>query len=322
MGSSSLTGIVFRSSKMWNPKIGVSHSSVTLVSRNLSSWLRQTSELAGGYQEYSNGLSEHLSQPHKQSSCVSSIRGLIERRGATSFGINPHKWNSRHQNRLLSSMKTAHFHSDITFERSYCTDQRDLVPRMPSLTGFDYSGIFPNPFSGLQCLFKSLFVVRPNIDNSFNLKVFCDGAKQAFLVITNKLANSDIAGLKELVTDSAFNAIQSNAPKLTAKHKRDLMIEPSNITGLLINNIEIIQGQDEKKFLQILVIYKIFKMSEKADSFAPGVGTKDFLYNNIISHLRFIREYKDGRGGDWLCKDLEYQYFGIFAKEAIKSPKW
>lgn len=182
MGSPSLTGIVLRSSKMWNPKIGCTHPSGTLVSRNLSSWLQKTTQSAGEYREDFDGLSGHLSRSDKQSFYNSSIRGSIKRRDSVSFVINSPKWNSHHQSRLLSSMKTAQFQSDAFFERAYCTDQRDVIPRMPSLTGFDYSRIFPNPLSGLQCVFKSFFVVRPNIDSSFNLKVFCDGAKQVSLI--------------------------------------------------------------------------------------------------------------------------------------------
>ncbi|CAG2112914.1 unnamed protein product [Medioppia subpectinata] len=152
-------------------------------------------------------------------------------------------------------------------------------------------------------------IIRPFLDNHFNLEEFIDGSKQALIHISHCLADGNLDSLKDVISDEALIEIRHNFPKLNAKQIEDLRIVSTDILYSFVHTIGIIMNDNNNRWVEITVVYyclhKYQTLSERKEISFEDFKEK-FGPNITICNYRFIRDYTKGVENDWTVNLLAH----------------
>lgn len=89
--------------------------------------------------------------------------------------------------------------------------------------------IWPSFINSIRGFIFLHFIIRPYLDNEFNVKDFTTGAKQAVHVISTKLANGDWDGLKDLVAEEILPDLRESLSKMNIAQRAEIAIRADDI---------------------------------------------------------------------------------------------
>ncbi|XP_037082742.1 m-AAA protease-interacting protein 1, mitochondrial-like [Pollicipes pollicipes] len=170
--------------------------------------------------------------------------------------------------------------------------------------------VFPSFVKMAKNVFLQLFVIRPYLDQSFSFPTFLDGAKQALLVVSEKLANGDFAGLRGLVTPEALAEIERNYATLSVKERCDLKVIRDNIGPIFPYEIGMIIEEDDdiqKRWVEVTVCAHVHSNFANRDrlsesEYVPPYQLPDFT----VWNYRFIRNYTKGVNDSWVVNVVNH----------------
>lgn len=105
------------------------------------------------------------------------------------------------------------------------TPRRRLLPPLMEMR----ETIWPSLLNSIRGFVFLHFIIRPYLDNDFNVKDFTTGAKQAVHVISTKLSNGDFDGLTDIVAEDIVPELKRSLSKMTVGQRAELAIRLDDI---------------------------------------------------------------------------------------------
>lgn len=99
---------------------------------------------------------------------------------------------------------------------------------LPPLMSFE-EVIWPSVIKSIRSFIFVHFIIRPYLDDEFVVKDFTMGAKQAVSSISNKLAQGDWEGLKDLVTEDIVPELKESMSKMNVAQRQEVVIAKDDI---------------------------------------------------------------------------------------------
>jgi len=160
---------------------------------------------------------------------------------------------------------------------------------------------FPNFFKMLRSKFLIHFVILPYLDQNFSIKNFLDGAKEAALVVSDRLASGDMDALRDLVTPEALTEIQANYARMSVRERCDLRLDRRAISPIVIPyELGMIIEEDEdvqKRWVEITVIFHVHRKLMDDDG---NLSTSAYMHPDFtVCNYRFIRNFTKGVSDSW-----------------------
>ncbi|XP_008210384.1 uncharacterized protein LOC100116759 [Nasonia vitripennis] len=178
--------------------------------------------------------------------------------------------------------------------------------RLPALTD-DAPVIWPSFFRTLSNFIQCNFVIKPYMDNDFNLPDFLDGTKQALSVVSSALAREDYDSIQDLVDKETLAKTRQKISTLTAEQKQLIEIHKDDIYLTFPYQVGIMFDNDDKanqRFVEIMVIFHSLRGLKRmrAENKEPPLNMgllPEYQKLMFICNYRFIREYTKGVESSW-----------------------
>ncbi|XP_043205476.1 uncharacterized protein LOC122372398 isoform X2 [Amphibalanus amphitrite] len=211
-----------------------------------------------------------------------------------------------HGHTLSSFAQKSLFCCQMTPLSSIMLEQRKMMSTDAARSGnlMDFPHIlFPSFMKMAKNVFFTWFIIRPYLDPNFSFKSFMDGAKQAMLVVSDRVSRGDFAGLQGLVTPEALAEIERNYSRLSVKERCDLRLQSEHIGPIFPYEIGMIIEEEEelqKRWVEITVCAHVhpnfaYQHHPSEQGFTPPYQMPDFT----VCNYRFIRNYTKGVEDTW-----------------------
>lgn len=142
-------------------------------------------------------------------------------------------------------------------------------------------------------------LVQIYFDNKFTISEFAEGAKQAFVFVSDLLAVGGFDELeeKQLVSKEALCEIKSNFSKLSVQQKMLLSVPLTDIYLAFPYEAGIIYDEEkQERFLEIMMVFHCFRgFKEFKEQSEADFNVQKHKSNITIANYRFVREYTKGK---------------------------
>ncbi|KAH9397868.1 hypothetical protein TYRP_004197 [Tyrophagus putrescentiae] len=176
----------------------------------------------------------------------------------------------------------------------------------------------PNLFFTLKNFYLINFVLRPQIDKSFDIKEFIEGAKQAFIFVSSSIANNQLDNLNGLVEKEALEEIKKNYKRLSLPQRQEFELIKSDIVITFAHHVRIETLKEEftgtrKHIVYFFMVFDCVRnleniLKEKAAKREQEKARdmfKEFNTRKMVCNYEFKREYIDsGPCTDWIITKL------------------
>jgi len=176
----------------------------------------------------------------------------------------------------------------------------------------DHPYVVPNLLTAAVMTVKNFFFekyIMSQLDPTFSLEEFRQGAETAFLRVSNILGSNDISTLKDdgLIDSKAFNEIQFNLDKFTQKQRLIFRTSKELLRGTNVHQIGIIE-ESGLKAVEIMVVFTVMPFS--AEEFSVKEMTPmELMRNVVLCNYQFYRDYTDkDNPSDWIINVVNHFY--------------
>lgn len=168
--------------------------------------------------------------------------------------------------------------------------------------------MWPSMFNSIKNWIMVQFIIRPYMDQEFNIRDFCQGAKKAMQVISSKLMNGDFSTLNHLVSSEALNELKPVIQKLSVSQRRQLEIRESDIYLTFPYQIGIMFDETnekaQKRWVEVTMVFHVLRglqeMRESGEEIPWNMGTLPEYQDKVfVCNYRFIKEFTKGEESDW-----------------------
>ncbi|XP_054159670.1 uncharacterized protein LOC128957880 [Oppia nitens] len=192
-------------------------------------------------------------------------------------------------------------------------DMPDDVFELPPLMRFTPRGM-PNVLKTLKNQFFTFWLIRPMIDNDFQMNIFLNGAKQALSTISCNLANDNIDGIQEMLTKEAYDEVKTNLAKYSPQMKERLKVNVEDIIFCFPYDISVERLSSDSAIIKIFVVYdcivglqdvvRDMAFNRKDLNLKTFFGFDKYLENKICCNYEFKRHYVKGKDSQWIVNKL------------------
>lgn len=183
-----------------------------------------------------------------------------------------------------------------------------VLPRI--MTG--HNVLWPTFFRSARSWIQANFIVRPSFDKNFRLSEFVDGARQAFVTVSDKIADGDTSSLKGLVSDEVLESVKKSLANVSLSDRESIRRQESDVYLTFPYELGIIMNDDDanKRWVEIMMVYHTlrgFEQLQKENISSQGLQQKGDRF--LFANFRFSRNYsKDVKPEDssWTINYLNY----------------
>lgn len=127
---------------------------------------------------------------------------------------------------LAGNVKSSYFRCFSSEEdESRPSGRQKLLPPLMSFPEI----IWPSFIKSFRSFFFLHIIIRPYLDNDFNLTEFVSGTKQALTVVSAKLSDGDWEGLKDFVSEDIISELRENQSKMSVAQRKEIAIKKEDI---------------------------------------------------------------------------------------------
>ncbi|CAF0900182.1 unnamed protein product [Adineta ricciae] len=177
--------------------------------------------------------------------------------------------------------------------------------------------VYPNIFFTIKNFFSRM-IITGYFDQTFAIKSFSEGARQALTVVSQLIANDQFDDLQGFVTREAINEVRKNFHKLSSEQKQKIPVEESEIVFSYPYLIGIIM--DDKTNTRMVEITMIFHVLRDRELYrqeilnAPGgvasnwtSAMKKMRDNIVVCNYKFLRDMsKNATDDSWIISGLNH----------------
>ncbi|CAG2174734.1 unnamed protein product [Oppiella nova] len=206
------------------------------------------------------------------------------------------------------------------------SNEESFVYEIPPLMRFTPKGM-PNVLYALKNRLIVYLYLKPFLDKDFDLKSFLLGAKQALSSISSNLANDNIHGIQDMLTEEAYEEVSKNFREYSSQQKRLLKVDTEDVLFCFPYNIQIERQSSDAAVVRILVVFDCIPgfqdiiHNEMANKNLRLFDINKYLENKICCNYEFIRHYMKGRQSEWIVSKLLHikdrdllRMYGLFRK--------
>ncbi|KAF5302000.1 hypothetical protein FQA39_LY19070 [Lamprigera yunnana] len=199
-------------------------------------------------------------------------------------------------------------------KRMFCSNTGSQQKKLPPLMSFPEI-IWPSVIKSLRNFILSTFIIKPYMDNDFNIPEFVKGSKKAVEVVSNKLSDGDLKSLEGLVSNDVLVDLQKSMSLMSLPQRQQLAINTEDIyfsfpyqVGIIFNDEG---GAKHKRFVEITMVYHTLKglaqMRSKGEEPPLSMGMMSEYRGRIsVCNYRFIREFTKGVDSEWIVNLLNH----------------
>ncbi|XP_077304776.1 m-AAA protease-interacting protein 1, mitochondrial [Lithobates pipiens] len=170
----------------------------------------------------------------------------------------------------------------------------------------------PNPFIWVRTRIYVL-LIQTFLDQEFSLKEFNEGARQAFLFVSRMLSQKKFDALENLVAKEVLKDLEEKCSGLSDNHREALAAESDEILYLSPGNFGVYYGENETKFVNILVRFWYLKNvdlrddePEETDVYGMLKGLRNAKERILTATYEFRREFTPGVKPEWTITHIEH----------------
>ncbi|CAF0938584.1 unnamed protein product [Adineta steineri] len=175
----------------------------------------------------------------------------------------------------------------------------------------------PNLFLVMKNFFSRI-IINGYFDSTFAIKPFCDGARQALMVVSHLIANDQFDDLPGFVTQQVINEVKQNYKHLTSQQKQQIPVEESEIIFSYPYSIGIGMDEQTKTYLvEVSMIFHVLKNPElyqeemihaTGNTASNMIATMRKMRDNVIvCNYKFLRNMsKNANDDSWIITGLNH----------------
>ncbi|CAF0811905.1 unnamed protein product [Adineta steineri] len=161
-------------------------------------------------------------------------------------------------------------------------------------------------------------IISGYFDQTFAIKSFSEGARQAITVVSHLISNGQFDDLSGFVTREVINEVKQNYEKLSSEQKQKIAIDESEIVFTYPYLIGIIMDdQTNNRLVEITMIFHILKdrdayrqeMLNATGNVASNwtSAVKKMRDNIIVCNYKFLRDMsKNAKDDSWTISGLNH----------------
>ncbi|CAG9830150.1 unnamed protein product [Diabrotica balteata] len=212
-------------------------------------------------------------------------------------------------------LNNKHSNSGLNQRRWYSDDPSSPSNKLPPLLPDSPIFVWPSLFKTIRNFILATFIIKPYLDQEFNLPDFVSASKKAVEVVSQKLSEGDIKSLEGLVTNDIISSLQKAISMMSMSQREQIATSVDDIyfsfpyqVGVIFNEEE---GKEQKRFVEITMVYHSLKglsgMRSRGEEPPLNMGMLPEYQQRIsICNYRFIREFTKGVEGDWTVNLLNH----------------
>ncbi|XP_070554860.1 m-AAA protease-interacting protein 1, mitochondrial-like [Ptychodera flava] len=201
--------------------------------------------------------------------------------------------------------------NNYCFKRLYSNSVGDKPPQ-PHIKSF-FVGV-PNPITMLR---NALFfmLLRVYFDPECTQENFKEGAKKAFIHVTNQIAEGHLDQLQGLLTNETMDAVKQRYDKLGVNVRRSVAVKEEDILYFFPYQFGIVYDASGGKWVHILMRFWCLSMAEPSDM-APEIKAikigriaDDQVKQNgtvIRCTYEFRRDFTPGVEPEWIIGYIQH----------------
>ncbi|XP_024936373.1 uncharacterized protein LOC107263223 isoform X2 [Cephus cinctus] len=197
--------------------------------------------------------------------------------------------------------------------RSYSTEPKPQQNiRLPQLSDFPML-FWPNFFKSIRNFILVHMVIKPYMDNEFNLQEFVAASKHAVSRVSRALAMEEYESLEGLVSDELLADLKSKISNFALRQRTRLAVEKEDIYMCFPYEVGVMfKDEDSKRrFVEITMIYHVMtgigKMRAEGELIPINIGTMpEYQEKMYILNYRFIREFTSGVQTPWVINMINH----------------
>ncbi|UJR28017.1 hypothetical protein I4U23_009277 [Adineta vaga] len=191
--------------------------------------------------------------------------------------------------------------------------------------------VYPNLFFTIKNFFSRM-LINGYFDQTFAIKSFSEGARQALTVVSQLIGNGQFEDLEGFATREVINEVKQNYQKLSSEQKLKIGVDESEIVFTYPYLIGIIM--DDKTNSRLVEITMIFHILKDRDSYrdemmnAPGgaaanwaSAVKKMRDNIIVCNYKFLRDMsKNSNDDSWIISGVNHWLPSEYEDQQKSSP--
>ncbi|KAK9874049.1 hypothetical protein WA026_002406 [Henosepilachna vigintioctopunctata] len=207
----------------------------------------------------------------------------------------------------VQSNRKTNYSTQSDNQNSEKSENQSNNDKLPPLMNFP-KVIWPSLGKTIKNYILTTFIIKPYLDNDFNMAEVVLGSKKAVDVVSNKLSLGEIKTLDGLVASDIIPSLQARLSIMSLAQREQLSISERDIYFSFPYQVGIIFDDDDnseqKRFVEITMVHHSLKglsaMRARGEEIPMNIGLIPEYRDKIsIANYRFIKEFKKGVESDW-----------------------
>ncbi|OQV21511.1 hypothetical protein BV898_04413 [Hypsibius exemplaris] len=185
-----------------------------------------------------------------------------------------------------------------------------IIPRMMA----GQNVMWPALLKGIKNWIQANMIVRPNLDPKFRLSKFSLGARQAFLTVSERIADGKVDSLQGLVTKEVLDSVKKATSSLSMADHELFRRQDSDIYLCFPYELGIIFEDNDplKRWVEVMMVFHTlqgFEALQKDNVSVTDIQKKPIANKFLFANFKFSRNYSKGvklEDSDWTINYINY----------------